>query len=92
MRFPYCYLDEDYQHVWFEHECVSGEDEWSAKGALPGYPNADFPPEALERTWLPVGPDWWQIVSTEPLTVSPSIWCQKCGTHGFFRNGSWLSV
>jgi hypothetical protein len=31
----------------------------------------------------------WQVVSWEPLTLSPSILCRRCGDHGFIRNGKW---
>lgn len=32
----------------------------------------------------------WQIVSWEPLTLSPSLRCTTCGDHGFVRNGKWV--
>lgn len=41
---------------------------------------------------LPLGPNHWQLVSSEPLTVSPSIWCHTCDTHGFYRGGKWEAV
>ena len=32
----------------------------------------------------------WQIVSEEPLTLSPSIQCRGgCNVHGFVRDGKW---
>lgn len=31
----------------------------------------------------------WQVLSWEPLTLSPSIACRSCGDHGFIRNGKW---
>ena len=38
----------------------------------------------------------WQVVSLEPLTLSPSILCSPdkggCGLHGFIRGGRWESV
>lgn len=30
------------------------------------------------------------IITREPLTVTPSILCPDCGTHGFIQNGRWL--
>lgn len=30
----------------------------------------------------------WDVISREPLTLSPSLLC-KCGNHGFIRNGRW---
>lgn len=35
----------------------------------------------------------WHIVSRDPLTVAPSIWCKPpggCGLHGFIREGCWV--
>lgn len=41
--------------------------------------------------WLPVtGPDRWELVSRDPLTLSPSILCRGCGLHGFIREGKWV--
>ena len=31
---------------------------------------------------------FWQVVSWEPLTLTPSLLCH-CGDHGFIRNGQW---
>lgn len=31
----------------------------------------------------------WQVISWEPLTLSPSILC-SCGDHGFIRDGRWV--
>jgi hypothetical protein len=33
-----------------------------------------------------------QLLSEEPLTVSPSILCADCGLHGFITDGTWRSV
>jgi hypothetical protein len=30
-----------------------------------------------------------ELVSAEPLTISPSLGCRQCPSHGFIRNGSW---
>jgi hypothetical protein len=32
----------------------------------------------------------WQVQSWEPLTVSPSLLCKRCGDHGFIRGGKWV--
>lgn len=32
----------------------------------------------------------WQVVSWEPLTLSPSMLCRACGNHGFVRAGRWV--
>lgn len=31
----------------------------------------------------------WTVESLAPLTLSPSLLCGWCGTHGFIRNGRW---
>ena len=33
-----------------------------------------------------------QVVSRSPWTITPSILCPDCGTHGFVRDGSWVSA
>lgn len=32
----------------------------------------------------------WQVLSWEPLTLSPSLLCKGCGHHGFIREGKWV--
>ena len=36
----------------------------------------------------------WQILEADPLTLSPSLHCDRalggCGIHGFVRNGRWV--
>lgn len=32
----------------------------------------------------------WDVLSTEPLTLSPSLLCRRCGDHGFIRDGKWV--
>lgn len=31
----------------------------------------------------------WDVISEDPLTLSPSLACRTCGHHGFIRNGRW---
>lgn len=33
-----------------------------------------------------------QLLSEDPLTVSPSILCGDCGLHGFIRDGHWTDA
>lgn len=43
--------------------------------------------------YLPVKPAWrdgWDVVSVEPLTLSPSILCTACKHHGYIRDGRWV--
>ena len=32
----------------------------------------------------------WQVEAWEPLTISPSLLCMRCGDHGFIRGGRWV--
>jgi hypothetical protein len=32
----------------------------------------------------------WEVVTWEPLTLSPSLLCRECGDHGFIREGRWV--
>ena len=32
----------------------------------------------------------WDVESFDPLTLSPSLLCRSCGSHGFIRNGKWV--
>lgn len=32
----------------------------------------------------------WDVVSTDPLTLSPSFLCTACGHHGWIRDGEWV--
>jgi hypothetical protein len=32
----------------------------------------------------------WQVVSWEPLTLTPSLLCLTCKDHGFIREGRWV--
>lgn len=32
----------------------------------------------------------WQVHEWEPLTLSPSLLCNRCGDHGFIREGRWV--
>jgi hypothetical protein len=30
------------------------------------------------------------LVSQDPITISPSLLCLSCGDHGFIRDGKWV--
>jgi Family of unknown function (DUF6527) len=45
----------------------------------------------VRRARLPLGADGWSW-DPETQTVSPSIHCLTCDTHGFWENGKWRSV
>lgn len=50
-----------------------------------GYVRFDVPGQSRE----PNGPRW-QVESTEPLTLAPSLLCRACDHHGFVREGRWV--
>lgn len=31
----------------------------------------------------------WTVQSLEPLTLTPSILCRRCGHHGWIKDGRW---
>lgn len=35
---------------------------------------------------------FWHVESMDPLTLSPSLLCRACGSHGFIREGRWVGV
>jgi hypothetical protein len=70
-------MDEDGVHFWFIHDC-------NPDGALiPRRPETMLPIHAVTG---------WQVTQVEPLTVTPSILCGRCKTHGFITNGAWVGV
>lgn len=70
-------LDDDGVHFWFAHDC--------------DYNNFDGTPR--HATMLPINDQTgWKVVSTDPLTVTPSILCGSCGCHGFITKGKWVGV
>ncbi|MCU1617181.1 MAG: hypothetical protein JWO98_4721 [Frankiales bacterium] len=42
--------------------------------------------------FLTGGSSGHQLLSEDPLTVSPSILCADCGLHGFIRDGHWTDA
>lgn len=34
----------------------------------------------------------WELVSDNPVTLSPSLACRACGDHGFIREGKWVKA
>jgi hypothetical protein len=32
----------------------------------------------------------WQVLSVDPLTLSPSLLCKACVDHGFIRDSKWV--
>lgn len=41
--------------------------------------------------WIPLGHDHgWTLESNNPLTITPSLLCRVCHSHGFITNGVWV--
>lgn len=34
----------------------------------------------------------WNVLSYDPLTISPSLLCKACGNHGYIRNNTWIKA
>ena len=66
--------------VWWFHDCT----------AYLGENGAPIPVRARAR--LPISPPGWSLVSSEPLTISPSILCNRCQVHGFITDGVWVTA
>lgn len=41
--------------------------------------------------WVPRSPHW-DVLSVEPLTLSPSLQCTACPSHGYIRNDRWVEA
>lgn len=46
---------------------------------------------AVQAEVSPDGPRW-TVYNLDPLTLSPSLLCKKCGSHGFIRDGKWVNA
>lgn len=45
------------------------------------------------QSYIPLKPEnaeGWDVISEDPLTLSPSVLCRSCGFHGFIRGGKWM--
>lgn len=76
MDWPTFALADDGHHLWWWHTCNFEDLNGSLRHVVK----------------LPLGPHGWALVKTEPLTISPSILCGSCGTHGYIRDGRWLAA
>jgi hypothetical protein len=52
-----------------------------------GYVRFKNVPEALTA---PSGVANHELVTADPLTISPSLACRRCPSHGFIREGRWV--
>jgi hypothetical protein len=73
---PHVLPHDDGEHFWWFHDCKTS------------MPDGQWHAPCRRETMLPLGPDHW---SYDPAadTVSPSILCHLCKTHGFWQNGQW---
>lgn len=76
MTGPTFRMDADGRHFWWAHECnfIDLVDSQTLR----------------HDTMLPINDKGWQVVSTDPMTVTPSILCGSCGEHGFITEGKWV--
>lgn len=72
--------DESPAELWWSHTCNRPDLVADPTGGT--YRRASQLPVNLTRGWV--------IECAEPLTVSPSILCIRCRTHGFIRDGRWV--
>ena len=54
--------------------------------------DASWAVDGLAIASLPIGPEGWTILQSEPLTVTPSIFCpdSNCSLHGRITEGAWV--
>ena len=48
---------------------------------------------AMAVSHIAIKPAWkdgWDLISSDPLTLSPSLLCRVCGHHGSIRDGRWV--
>lgn len=62
-----------------EHPTPSGE---------PCASGVTFDSEIARR--IEPGKAMWIVESWQPITLSPSLLCLRCGDHGFVRDGRWV--
>lgn len=70
---------------------VEGHEHTKAKCCPANCPGREWCGGAVYFTKMKDKPNapTWQVESLDPLTISPSILCSECGSHGFIRNGRW---
>lgn len=74
--------DDDSRALWWSHTCSCPDLVADPTGGT--YRRVTQLPISLTEGWV--------VVHAEPLTVSPSIMCMKCGTHGWIRDGKWVNA
>jgi len=74
-RAPEVRLADNRRHILWSHECSYADLNGSTWHA-----NTPLPLDDVRG---------WRIIRGEPLSIAPSILCRACGTHGFWRDGTW---
>lgn len=76
---------------------AAGDDPERIVGYIERHPRPDTGEECSGFLWTDatsrgyeVGKPLWTVVMEEPLTLSPSVLCRTCGTHGFIQAGRWV--
>lgn len=76
---------------------AGGEPMYVRAGLIEEHPSATSPTGRCNgavyfrgRPGASEGQPAWEVVSEEPLTLSPSLLCRACGHHGWIRDGRWV--
>lgn len=75
---PYVLPHDDGEHFWWFHLCWDYLGEQGARR------------DRVTETMLPLGGDGWKYDKTTD-TITPSILCHRCETHGWWSYGKWFS-
>jgi hypothetical protein len=76
------WLDKPYPYLW--HWCAH---------TWPNLPPGPHVHALGESRWQLTGVGAHNLVATDPLTLSPSVyWPECCGKHGFLTDGVWRDV
>jgi hypothetical protein len=89
---PRAWLDNDGEHFWWAHECKDVATQWADAGHPLDKEEIDHFQSSRNARMLPLGPNGWAVAIKDPLTITPSIQCGVCGTHGWIRNGEWVDA
>ena len=89
---PECYIDtlavptdsQELKVLIFSHDCIDPVTK------LPSRVTGPLRTDKYPR--LAADSPQWNIISEVPLTISPSLACSNCQTHGFFTEDAWISV
>lgn len=86
------FLDTDHAIVYVEYKGErAGLNEWHRKADgswCRGW--VAFNGAAWARGFSGTAFQGWDIVQSEPLTLTPSLQCRACPSHGFITGGKWV--